>query len=170
MAELKKVSGIDISEDMDFQRREWVVQRVGWVVIALLLLAGLLGLFGKGPLGRGEAGDPAGQLSLRFDRIDHYQADSKLAIHAGPDAVQGDELRLTLNQSYLDRIEVAAISPEPVSVELAGDKQVFIFKVADPAQGSDVLFQYRFAKIGSATGQLGLEGGSELSFKQFVYP
>ncbi len=33
MAKNKRVSGIDIDEDVVFQVREWRVQHVGWVVI-----------------------------------------------------------------------------------------------------------------------------------------
>ena len=44
---------LEVGQDLDFQRREWAVQRVGWGAMALVILAALLGLFGSsGPLSR----------------------------------------------------------------------------------------------------------------------
>ena len=40
---------LEIDEDLPFQRREWFAERVAWAVMALLIAAALLGLFGTGP-------------------------------------------------------------------------------------------------------------------------
>lgn len=40
---------LKVSEDMAFQHRTWVVQRVAWAALALLLIAAMLGLFSVGP-------------------------------------------------------------------------------------------------------------------------
>jgi hypothetical protein len=37
-----------VGESPSFQRREWRVDRVGWVVMALILVAGLVGVWGAG--------------------------------------------------------------------------------------------------------------------------
>ena len=49
MSELKRISGIDIDQDMEYQRREWRIHRIGWGVFALIILATLLGLVRPGP-------------------------------------------------------------------------------------------------------------------------
>jgi hypothetical protein len=43
-------SQFQIDEDLNFQRREWKIQRAGWVTMALVIIAALLGVFGAGPL------------------------------------------------------------------------------------------------------------------------
>jgi hypothetical protein len=170
MVKPKKVSGIDVNEDMDFQRREWLVQRVAWLIMAFLLLAAALGLFGRGPLSRATAGQEGGPLWVTYERLDRYQAPTELEIIAGPNTAQGEELRLTLNQEFLDRIEIDGIEPEPDSVEAAGKEQVYVFKVADPSLPTVVHISYQFTRPGSALIELGLEEGSLLNFNQFVFP
>jgi hypothetical protein len=39
------------AEAFAFQRRSWTVERVAWVMMVLLVIAGLHGLFGGGPVG-----------------------------------------------------------------------------------------------------------------------
>jgi hypothetical protein len=48
-AEVQRHGDLEIQEDLPFQRREWLVERVAWGVMALLIVAALLGLFGTGP-------------------------------------------------------------------------------------------------------------------------
>jgi hypothetical protein len=35
-----------VREHMGFQRRMWVIERIGWLVLAAITLLALLGLFG----------------------------------------------------------------------------------------------------------------------------
>lgn len=41
---------LEVGEDVKFQNRWWVFERIAWVFMALLLLAALLGLLGPGLL------------------------------------------------------------------------------------------------------------------------
>ena len=42
---------LQLEQDLVLQQRTWRVQRIGWVVLALIVLCGTLGLFGGiGPL------------------------------------------------------------------------------------------------------------------------
>lgn len=78
MAEHARKGGLEVSQDLNFQRREWVVQRVGWVVMAVLLVAALLGLFGPGPLSKSIAGSASGPV-----RAEYYLAVN----HCGNDTI-----------------------------------------------------------------------------------
>src|SRR5215475_2739858 len=41
-----------VQEHMAFQRRMWIVQRIGWVMLGVISLAALFGLFGYGVLSK----------------------------------------------------------------------------------------------------------------------
>ena len=69
MSEHHRVGDLEISQDLTFQRRSWIVQRVGWVMLALLILAALGGLFGPGPLSRARAGPHDGPLWVEYQRF-----------------------------------------------------------------------------------------------------
>ncbi len=39
MPNVPRVGDLQINQDLDYQRREWTIQRVGWVVIGLIVCA-----------------------------------------------------------------------------------------------------------------------------------
>jgi hypothetical protein len=170
VATAKRIGNIDLSQDMVFERREWVLQRVGWVVIALLLVAALLGLLGHGPLTREQAVDINSASWLEYNSVDHYQASSQLKLHVGPGAASGKQLRVSLNQAYLERIELERVMPEPASQELGEGRVFFVFDVAEPGQPLDVAFQLAFTQFGRANAEVAVEGGPQFSFSQLVLP
>ena len=65
---------IDLDQDIDFQQRSWKVQRVGWGLMVLFVLAGLSGLLGTGPLSNVTDGDEGGPLWLEYQRFGRLQA------------------------------------------------------------------------------------------------
>ena len=61
MAQLHRLGELDVSEDLAFTRREWLLRRVVWALVLVTLLAALCGLLGIGPLSQVSAAD--GQLT-----------------------------------------------------------------------------------------------------------
>ena len=58
MSKAERAGDLEIVEDLSFQRREWRVQRGGWVVMAVLILLALLGLTGRGAHQPGHRWEP----------------------------------------------------------------------------------------------------------------
>lgn len=170
MAHREKGNTPDINQDLDFSQREWIVERVGWVVMALLVLAGLLGLLGRGPLTDKVARDANQQAWVEYYSIDHADAASELRLHIEPGVVPADQMRLTLNSAYLDRIEVESIEPEPAAQQLTGEGVAFVFALTEPGRPVDLTVHYHFVEYGRAAATLAIEGGPQLSFSQFVLP
>ena len=53
---------LKLEEKPVFQRLEWRIQRVGWVLWAAIVIAACAGLMGRGPLSATEASAPDGSL------------------------------------------------------------------------------------------------------------
>ena len=66
MSKPARIGDLDIAQDIRSLNRAWKVQRAGWIVIALLLLAALAGLFGSGPVG--DAREEAAALRVDYVR------------------------------------------------------------------------------------------------------
>lgn len=164
----QRVGDLEIAQDLRFQRRDWIAQRVGWVVMALILLAALAGLIGRGgPLARTQARSPDGGLRVEYDRFAHYEAPTRLRLSVAGAAARGEQVRLWIERAYLTRARVQQVMPEPDAVRLAGDRVIYLF---DAGAGGDVSFELRPNSFGVLAGRAGLEGGGEVAFRQFVYP
>ncbi|HEV7859212.1 MAG TPA: hypothetical protein VGO91_11390 [Pyrinomonadaceae bacterium] len=171
MAHKKRREEIEIDEDMEFERRSWRWQRVGWGVILLILLAALLGLFGTGWLDRAVAGQPGSQLWLEYNRFGRLQAEtSRLEVHLGPGTGANGKVRIWLNHEYMQGVRVTSVTPEPESVEAGPERFTYVFNVPDSSQQTLIIFRLEPDKMGRLKGEVGLEGGASLGFKQFIYP
>lgn len=162
---------LDIEQDIDYHKRSWRRQRIAWVVMAALIIATLLGLFGPGLLGDSVAGAKGAPLWMEFNRFGRLDAESTtLRLHVEPGAAGGGPLRLWLNRDYLERVRVMHVVPDPQSVEIAADRYVYVFAVQDASKPTTITFDLEPDCVGLLRGQVGVEGGSLLDFSQFIYP
>jgi hypothetical protein len=100
----------EIGEDAAFQRRMWRAERIGWAVVALILLAALTGVFSGGLLGRATASG-AGGLSVDYDRFARYGAPTTILVRLDREA--GGEARLRLSRSLLEAFAIERVRPRP---------------------------------------------------------
>jgi hypothetical protein len=130
---------LEIEQHDAFQRREWRVERVGWVLLALLLLAGLSGLLGPGPLSWATAGTSSDPVRVEYQRVTHHEADDAVTLGFSPDAVEDGAVTVELTGSWVGAVDIQGISPEPgeqratpggvvleIPVERSGDVEVTI--------------------------------------------
>ena len=81
----KRVESLEVEDLPSFQRKEWRIQRIGWVAWALVLLAGMLGLIGSGPLSSTSSSATDESLTVRYDRFLHYHQPTtfEVTLHPG---------------------------------------------------------------------------------------
>jgi hypothetical protein len=115
MPQLERVGSLEINQDLDFQRREWRLQWVAWGVVLLILVAGLAGLLGGGPLSNGQAS--AGPLAVNYERFVRKQAPARLELMVSPEAAVDGEVALWIGDGFLEKVNVAGVIPEPVAME-----------------------------------------------------
>jgi hypothetical protein len=170
MPQPKRVGSLEIAQDIDFQRREWRAQRIGWVVMALLVLAAMAGLTGNGVLARATAGGPADPIRLEYARFDRMQSPSSLRVEVAGDAVGGEVVELLIDRAYLQGVQIEKVVPEPESVRGAENDLLYVFAVAEPGRPLTVSFDLRHNDFGVKGGRVALPDGPALEFGQIVYP
>lgn len=116
---------IEIDESLPQQQRNWRIRKAAWLGMALMLGAGAVGLFGRGPLARSQTAVGPG-LTLEYHRWARQRAPLLLRFRAA-DAPR-DSLRLHVGRGLIERARILQIEPEPVATG------------ADPAG-----VEYRFA-------------------------
>lgn len=161
--------GEDFERVMRHHRATWRVERIGWCVIALLLAATLLGLFGDGPLSRARAGSDE-TLSVEYDRLLRSSAPTQYRFRASPALAARGSLRLRFDQSLIEHMEVDSIVPQPEH-QLSGPGYTeFIFLLNAGRRPATIDLRYRPATFGRQHGRVSVAGEHALVIDQFAYP
>lgn len=148
-----------------FHEREWRVQRVGWAVLILFLLAGASGLLGKGPLAHETIALPNGTLEL--DRFARRHAPTQWVINLLETPAQGS-LELAITAQYISEFEITAITPEPERTELKNGELVFTF--AGAQSGGRIVMHLDPQEVGIFRGTVRISGARAIPVRQIIYP
>jgi hypothetical protein len=172
VSKIQHKGDLEISENLDFQRRVWAFQRVGWVLMALVVLVALLGLLGPGLLSTSaKAENENANLSIReYERFLRFFKPTDLRLQLDPGATTDGEAHVWLDRQYVEGFQVQRVTPEPESVEVGPDRLTYVFNVDELEGPTAVAFNLQPQKFGRLQGQVGLEGEEPVSFGQFVYP
>jgi hypothetical protein len=157
---------LHLNEDLPFQRRQWVFERVGWAFIALVLLGGLAGAFGEGPLSRKQAGE--GNLKVEYERFVRHGKSTDIEMTVTPG--QSGEAPVSIAREFLSAVQVEHITPEPERVEAGADAITYVFAAPPPATSIEVTFNLRPDELGSREATVRAGEGEPVILKQFTYP
>lgn len=170
---MDRVGDLEIDQDLTFQRRSWIVQRTGWTVMALLLVAAMLGVLGSGPLSKGTIEVPE-RGRVEYARFARYQTPDTLTVHLGHAATPQREVRLGVDRVFLDRSKIEAVMPPPLRVEGLADRLVYVFAMARTGEPLTITFVLQPQRLGLAHARLTLETAAgeptAVAFRQMVYP
>jgi protein-L-isoaspartate(D-aspartate) O-methyltransferase len=158
----------EVNEDYGYQQKEWRFEQVGAVVWVLMLLAGIAGLLGSGPLSSAGAASSDGSLHAEYNRITRRQADSEIRFGLSTGTVRDGAIRLRVDRSFVESVELEGIQPEPREVVQAGDRVVFVF-AAEPAGPATVRFRFRPGRVGMSEHRFAADTG-EVRLRSFVLP
>jgi len=155
----------EMREALPFQRREWVAQRVAWIFTGLILVAAMVGVFGRGPLAHRIGANAA--LEFEYDWLTrvHSQSTWKLTPRAAP--VDG-RYRVALDANWAQFFHIQDIHPAPESTRLASGSWEYEFA----ADGKDVpiIFHIEPRRSGHIEGSIQLNDEPPLAVSSFIYP
>ena len=149
-----------------FQRREWIVQRIGWVLLALLLLAGALGLFGSGPLA--ERSLDNGAARLEYERFVRSDADTRWTLTLHQPAA-GGTADIAIDADFAANFEIVSIQPAPSATALSAGRWVYSFETRDSGE-VPVVFIVQSRKIGRHDGTIAVADAAPFVISQLTYP
>lgn len=164
------VGDLEISQDMEFQRRSWTVERVGWVLMLLFVVAAALGLFGGGgPFSDITTGSETDDLQIQHPRFAREGRPMSLSIQAQPAEGQGS-LRLHFDEAYIAYFQMDQIMPVPSQVEAGGGQIIYVFALANAGDRITIMFDMTPEYSGLVSGQIGIEGSPAFTINHFIYP
>jgi hypothetical protein len=165
-AATRQSGDLQINEDLAFQRRDWFAQRIGWGVLGLVLVAGLLGLTGSGPLSRVTRSD-GGSLTVEYDRFVRHGSLANLTFRTRPGAVT--DARIAIDRGFLVANDLQRLVPEPDTTRSRGDEIEFAYEVA-PGGALNARWTFEPEDIGRHTTTVRLNDGAPVEIRQFTYP
>lgn len=168
------MSGSSLKSSLDselrFQRKQWRVERIGWTVMALLILYALAGGFGGGgPLSTAEVVAADGSARVRYERFARQQTPNSVEISL-TQAPDGRPTRLYVSGSYLSSMTVRSMVPGPDAMTLADKGYAWVFKRLSGVVDTKIQLHLEPQQIGTVEGWLVVNDGERLAIKQFVFP
>lgn len=161
----KDLKRLQVSEDMPFQRLEWRIERIGWVAMAMLIVAALLGLLSNGPLSR--ANQSAGSLHVEYQRFLRNQAPADFRVEVL--SAKG-EVEISLNRGFVDDVQLEQVVPRPNRID-AGPKGIVLhFDVPQNSAPNFVIIRFQPQRMGWLRTNIGSPGQPIVRLTQFVYP
>jgi hypothetical protein len=162
----KNTGGLQIDQDLEFQRREWIAQHVGWWALVAFIAAALLGAFGGGLLSSARAGDEGSALWIDYERFVRVGTTSRLSVHLGA-ARDGSSQELRINREYFENLRVEQIVPEPDRTVIGGSDVTMYFPPSNDS--SVVILDVQPLRIGRQSARFSTKGAQTPAFTQFAY-
>ena len=159
----KKARTLEIDEDLAFQHREWLFQRIGIAVLFVFIVSAGLGFTGMGgPMSHAEAGERGAPLHIEYERFVRSGAQStmKLNLHSDPPGF----IQFWLSAPYLEDVVIQSVAPIPQTVTVEGSRHVYTIRAASTDVTVKVDMEHQTS--GTLEGEVGIVGGPTVSFWQ----
>ncbi len=160
---------LGFQQDLAFQFRCWRLQRVGWVLLTLVLCGALIGLFGHGMLADATIHDASGRVRVDYERFLRYDRLTRITLSISGLPRTSDTIRVQFHDRYLQDVTLQNIVPTPAKTTRIADGIALEFFVNsdDPAI---LQFSASFQTIGPVTGLIRIGDHEWVRFTQYVYP
>jgi hypothetical protein len=167
---VSRTDDIETGCDLPFENRWWRLQRICWIILVLLLLGGVAGVFGHGPLSKATIHPPGSELEICYDRLARRETPSLLQLRLEKAALASGQVRIRLNRALVDRMQLKQIVPQPLAAEPLADGVRFIFRTDPSRDSAFIVFIVDPTTPGLIESEVAIEGAAPVRFRQFVYP
>lgn len=166
------MSGSLTAKDMDdigFQRKEWVGERIGWAFMGMVLLAAALGLFSVGPLSRTTASASDASVVVEYDRFARHVGTATMTVTVDPSAVQNKKVTLFISRELSSGWRVQNVTPQPGTESSSRSGLIYEFDVLGKTPPV-VEILYRGGGLGMREGTIRAGDDEGVSLWQLTYP
>lgn len=157
-----------VGSDIEFQRKWWRWENRIWFVFAAIIIADILGCFGRGPVANAHARTSAGTMDIKYERIERYGTPSILTIQFGPNANHNGKIQLWVDDSLIKPLGNQRVVPQPQTSTLDGKGILYTFD--STAHPNSVEFALEPSAAGIYPLKLRVPGAEEFNTKIYVMP
>jgi hypothetical protein len=157
----------ELKQNHDYVKRSRITKTIGKIIVFSIIAAGLSGLLGYGIWTKKKLTLQNGD-QVEYESLMRAKRETPLVVYCGSPRGEDSLLRITFQDDYLEKVAIREVTPWPVSMQLEGNKVVYLFK-----RGGTETGQIRFTTYASVPGtsELLMEVEDQQQvIKQFIYP
>lgn len=141
-----------------------MIQTLLFCIFALLVIAGLAGIFGSGPLATREMVMPAAVVEFP-----HFaRARSPESVIIRPRGADEGHINIHIDRTLVDALRIETIAPQPASATVDETGILYTFGSAASAQGP-ISFKAQPQSPGLIRGRISIDGHDQ-SCSQIIWP
>jgi uncharacterized membrane protein YcaP (DUF421 family) len=114
--DISSVDHVQVGTDLEFEYRWHTLQQIAWTLIGLLIITGLLGIFGRGPLSKIRIRSDTGAATLEYERFARYKTPATLKLFINGSTSSRGEVTVSVSRTLLETIKIEQTAPTPVAV------------------------------------------------------
>ena len=160
---------LELEESMGFERKNWIAERIAWVLLTLFVLAALIGVFGRGGISSAKAGSAEQGMEAEYERFLRYHTSDNITFLV-ENSAKDSTYQLHLGTEWLEKVKIERVVPQPESEIATKDGIEYTFRVSPGHSPLRLCFYFEPHKTGTATVSVTSSDGKSLSFSQFIYP
>ena len=159
---------IAVGENIDFQRKWWRFEKIIWPILLLIVVADVLGVFGRGWLAKAHAESPDHALKLDYERVARANTPSIMTFKFGPAAIHNNRVVLFVSESIVKPLGAQRISPQPALSIIGKDGITYVFAAGDSPASAQIELQPSFP--GPHKFRVQVLGSESINGSVFVMP
>ena len=157
---LQNQAGTDTGYDYNFEQRWCSLERSLWLAFCGVILIGLLGFLGRGPLNHSKLQRPD-HSTVKYERVLRYHTPTLLELQL---PVIDGRAELTLDKADADKLGLKQIVPQPTRNLGSTKTGPFVFESGDrDAESILVVLSLEPANIGPITTHLSVNGQTQIT-------
>lgn len=170
MSKVSRVASLDIPSETQFEAKEWRVERLGWIGMALIIILGGLGLLGgEGPFNTLQLGSLGDKIWVESRRVIRNQAPFELKIYATTEQSFVGTTTLHINKSYAETFVIESFSPTLIQEQVTPSVNSYDFVTPNGGPATLVL-RMRPIRFGIQHATISIEGVGSQTFWQVILP
>jgi hypothetical protein len=151
----------EIEDEISLHEKGWIVQRVGWTILFILLTAASFGIFGSGVVSTKKL--VKNGASVKFERFARFESPMILEIHTQNNT---GKIEILLPLSYFSSVELEKIHPHPSAQRVENGAVVYLFSASN-----EVAIKFRLTP--QSTGKISTVvkiNQEDFPIDHFIYP
>ena len=159
---------IAVGSDIEFQRKWWRFTSFIWPFFTLIILADLLGCFGRGYFANASVQSSDGTTDVEYERIERFSTPSILRIAFSQAAIQNGKIQLWVSDDLVKPLGNQRVIPQPVTSILQNNGILYTFAAANPP--ASVEFALEPAAPGIFPLKIQVPGHQPVQIRIYVMP